>query len=120
MDKSYSTLADLELESEEIREKGNIIAYEKQPTMQDDSTLSQDRIEKIKNELEIQRLALNDTCRMIQHTQDGVDQLLYRTEAARKLIIGINDRYLHYKKDQSISTMFKKLEYAMKITTKKS
>ena len=46
MDKSYSTLADLELESEEIREKGNIIAHEKQTTMQDDSTLSQDRVEK--------------------------------------------------------------------------
>ena len=42
VDKSYSTLADLELESEEIREKGNIIADEKQTTMQDDSTLSRD------------------------------------------------------------------------------
>ena len=107
------------MESEEIREKGNIIAYEKQTTIQDDSTLSQEMVEKIKNELEIQRLALNDTCRMIQHTQDGVDQLLYRTEATRKLIIGINDRYSHYEKYQSINTMLKKLKYTLKTTTKK-
>ena len=71
-------------------------------------THSQDRVEKIRNGLEIRRLALNDTCRMIQHTKYGGNQLLDRTEAARKLIIGINDRYLHYKKDQSISTILKK------------
>ena len=87
--------------------------------MQDDSRLSQKRVEKIKNELEIQRLALNYSCRIIQHTQDGVDQLLYRTVAARKLIIEINDRYSHYKKDQNISTMLKKLKYAIKTTIKK-
>ena len=91
------------MESEEIREKGNIIAYEKQTTMQDESTLSQERVEKIKNELVIRRLALNYTCRMIHYTQDGVYQLLYKTEASRKFIIGINDRYLHYKNIRSLA-----------------
>ena len=61
--------------------------------MQDNDTLLQDRVKKIKNELENQRHPLNCTCRMIQPTQDGVDQLLCKEKAARKLILGINDRY---------------------------
>ena len=56
---------------------------------------------------------------MVQPTQDGVDQLLCKAEAARKLISGINDRYSHYKKDKGIGTMLKKLEYAIKTKSKK-
>ena len=63
--KLYKTLVDFELEYEDIREKGNIIAHEKQALMQDDSTLSQEWVEKIRNELEIWKLMLNDTCSMV-------------------------------------------------------
>ena len=79
--------------------KGNIIAYEKKARMQDDNKLSQDRVDKFRNELEAHRITLKDTYKMVQPTQESIDQLCYRTEAARKVISGIDYRYSHYKKD---------------------
>ena len=52
VDKFYKTLADLELEAEEIKEKGSIMVYEKQITMKYDSKLSLEQLERINDELE--------------------------------------------------------------------
>ena len=62
---------------------------------------------------------LNDTCRMTHYTQEGVEQLLFQIESARKLIIDINDRYSQYNKNGNISMSLQKLEYAIKTITKK-
>ena len=40
-------------------------------------------------------------------------------ESAKKLIIGINDRYPQCRKNQYLNVSIQKLEYAIKITTKK-
>ena len=85
--------------------------------MHDDDTLYQNKVEEIRNKLE--KLALDDTYRMIQPTKDGVDKLLSKAEAARKLISEINNQFSHYKKSQSISMMLKKLEYTIKTATRK-
>ena len=53
--------------------------------MQDDSTLSPEQLERINDELENQKVLLNDTCKMVQHTQYGVEQLLFQIEAAKNL-----------------------------------
>ena len=83
LEKIYTTLVGLELELDEIRKKGNIIAYEKKARVPDNDTLSQERVDKFKVELESRRIPLNDTCKMVQPTQDGIDQLRYRTEATK-------------------------------------
>ena len=74
MDKMYTTLVDLELERDDIRKKRNIIDYEKKARIQDDNTLSQDRVDKFRDELEICRITSNGTCKMAQPTQDGLDK----------------------------------------------
>ena len=56
---------------------------------------------------------------MTHYTQEGVEQLLYQMEYAKKLIKGINDRYPQCRKNQDLNVSIKKLEYAIKITIKK-
>ena len=84
LDKIYTTLVDLELELDDIRKRDNIIAYEKKARVSNDDTISQERVDKFKDELESRRITLNDTCKMVQPTQDGIDQLCYKTEAIKK------------------------------------
>ena len=50
-------------------------------------------MERLKSELQNQRMLLNDTCRMANITQEGIDYLHKQMEAVNKLIIDINDRY---------------------------
>ena len=119
LDKIYTTLVDLELELDDIRKKGNIIAYEKKARVPEDDTLSQGRVDKFKDELESRRITLNDTCKMVQPTQDGISLLRYRTEATKNFISVMNDKYSHYTKDKTINTMQKKLEYTIKTATKR-
>ena len=49
---------ELELELKTIRNKGNIIAYEKKAKVPDSGTLSEERVGRFKDEIENQRLAL--------------------------------------------------------------
>ena len=73
----HKVLTELEVESDEIRARGNIIAFEKQATSQGPNTLSEEQMERLKDELQNQKTLLNDTCRMTHYTQEGVKQLLY-------------------------------------------
>ena len=57
VDKVCKTLANLESEAEEIPEKGNIITYKKQTTVQDNNTLSAEHVERVNEELENQKLS---------------------------------------------------------------
>ena len=59
---------ELELELKAIRNEGNIIAYEKKAKVLDSGTLSEERVGKFKDEIENRRLALNDTCKIVQPT----------------------------------------------------
>ena len=43
-----------------------------------DDTLSQDRVDKFKDEIESHRVTLNDPCKAVQPTQDGINQLSYK------------------------------------------
>ena len=65
---------DLELELDDIRKRGNIIAYEKKARIPDDDTLPQDRVNKFEDEVESRRITINDTCKTVQPTQDGIHQ----------------------------------------------
>ena len=76
-------------------------------------------MESLNDELEKPKTLLNDTCRMTHYTQEGVKQLLYQMESAKKLIIVINDRYPQCRKNQDLNVSIKKLEYAIKTTMKK-
>ena len=70
-------------------------------------------------ELENQRTKLNDTCRTAHYSQEGIDQLLFRIESAKKLLLGIEGRYSEYKKSPKLINPIKKLNYAIKTTLKK-
>ena len=56
---------------------------------------------------------------MAYYNQEGVDQLLYQMESAKKLLIGINDRYPEFRQNQKLAVPIKKLDYAIKTTLKK-
>ena len=83
----------LEAESAEIAKQGNIIAFEKQAANKEASTLTEVQKERLRSELQDQRMLLNDSCKMVNHTQDGINYLLKLMEAAKKPIMDINDRY---------------------------
>ena len=76
-------------------------------------------MENLNYELEKRKTLLNDTCRMTHYNQEGVKQLLYQMESAKKLLIGINERYPECRKNQNLSVSIKKLDYAIKTTLKK-
>ena len=77
IEQRHKVLAALEIEAEEIKDQGNIIAYEKQSTKQGPNILSKEQMNNLKDELEKQNTLLNDTCRMTHYNQEGVKQLLY-------------------------------------------
>ena len=77
-------------------------------------------MERLKSELQNRRMLLNDTCRMVNNTQEGIDYLHKRMEAAKKLIMDINDRYPQCREDQSLNISIKKLEYSIKLTLRKA
>ena len=68
-------------------------------------------------ELADRRTKLNDTCRIAHYSREGIKQRLFRTEHAKKLLIGIEERYREYKPRLVIP--IRKLEYAIKTTLKK-
>ena len=57
----HKVLTELEIEAEEIRDGGNIIAYEKQATKQGPNILSEEQMENLNDELEKRKTLLNDT-----------------------------------------------------------
>ena len=75
LNKTYITMVDLELDHNDIRKEGNIIAYEMKAGIPSDNTLYQKRV----NKLESHRTTLRDTCKTVQPTQSGIRQLHYRT-----------------------------------------
>ena len=76
-------------------------------------------MDNLSDELENQKTQLNDTYRIFHYNQEGVEQLLYQMESAKKLLIGINDRYLECRNNQKLAVPIKKLDYAIKTTLKK-
>ena len=61
----YTTLVELELEIDAIKKEGNITAYEKKAKVPENGTLSQERVNKFKDERDNHRNILNDTCKMV-------------------------------------------------------
>ena len=56
---------------------------------------------------------------MAHYNQEGVEQLLYQMDSAKKLLIGINERYPECRKNQNLSVSIKKLDYAIETTLNK-
>ena len=56
---------------------------------------------------------------MVLPTQGGLDQLKYRTKAAKEFVSEIEDTHPQYKEDQTIDTMLRKLKYAIQVASKK-
>ena len=111
VNETYATLVDLELDHNNIRKEGNIITYERKIGIPNDDTLYQERVNNLRGKLENCRITLRNTCKMAQPTQRGLNQLQYRTVNARYFISDMHENYSQYKKDKTINTMLKKLEY---------
>ena len=60
-------------------------------------------MDNLSDELENQKTQLNDTYRIFHYNQEGVEQLLYQMESAKKLLIGINDRYPECRNNQKLA-----------------
>ena len=115
----HQVLTELEAESGKITKWGNIIAFKKQATNKEVNTLTEEQMERLKSELQDRRVLLNDSCKMVNHTQEGIDYLLKLMEAAKKLIMDINDRYAQCREDWSLNVSIQKLEYSIKLTLRK-
>ena len=100
---------------------GNIIAFEKQAANKNKEAnkLTEVQKERLMSELQDWRMLLNDSCKMVSHTQDGIDYLLKLTEAAKKLIMVIYTRYARCREDWSLNISIQKLEYFIKLTLRK-
>ena len=83
------------------------------------TTLTEGQIDNINNELEKQRVQLSDTCRTVHYSQEGVDQLIFLSEDAKKLLFSINQEFPHNLNHPKLVAPVKKLYYAIKITLKK-
>ena len=57
----YTTLVELKLEIDAIKKEGNIIAHKNKAKVLENGTLSQERVDKFKDEIENGRNILNDT-----------------------------------------------------------
>ena len=55
-----------------MKEQGNIIAYEKQSAKKGPNILSEEHMDNLNDELEKQKMQLNDTCRMAHYNQEVV------------------------------------------------
>ena len=108
----------LELELVDISSSGDILEHAKESTTQTKKTQSLRKYKELRNNLEIHRFTLIGNSRMVLPTQGGLDQLKYRTKAAREFVLEINDTQPQYKKYQTIDTMVRKLEYAIQVASK--
>ena len=54
---------------------------------------------------------------MVLPTQGGLDQLKYRTKAAKEFVSEIENTHPQYKEDQTIDTMLRKLKYAIQVAS---
>ena len=81
--------ANLEIEAEEIKKHGNIFAYEKRGKSTAPTGITEEQVRKLNMELADQRTKINDTCRVAHYSKEGIDQLLFQVEAAKKLLLGI-------------------------------
>ena len=61
-------MVDLDLDHNDIRKEGNIIAYEMKAGNPSDDTLYQKRVNNLKGKLESHRTTLRETCKMVQST----------------------------------------------------
>ena len=95
--KKHQALTKLLTESAEIEKQGNIISFEKQAANKDNeaSELSKEQKDSLMSELLTQKMLLDDSCGMVNHTQDGIDYLQNMTESAKKLLMDINTRLPH-------------------------
>ena len=111
---TYISMVNLELNHDNIRKEGNIIAYEMKTGTPSDDKLYHKRVNILKGKLESHRTTLRYTCKKVHPSQSGIRQLHYRTVATRDFVSDMHDKYAHYKNAKSICTMLKKLEYTMK------
>ena len=79
--------------------------------------LAEEQVKNLNMELANWQTKLNDTCRIAHYSQEGINQLLFRVESAKKLLLGIEGRYSEYK--PRLINPIKKLNYAIKTTLKK-
>ena len=89
---TYITLVDLELDHDNIRKEGNIIAYEKKTEIPNTNTLYQERVNNLRDKLESCSITLRDTCKVVQPMQKGMTQLQYKTVNARDFISDMHDK----------------------------
>ena len=95
LNKTYITMVDLELDHNDIRKEGNIIAYEIKAGIPSSPTLYQKRVNNLKGKLEGHRTTLRDTCKKVHPSQSGIRQLHYRTVATRDFVSDMHDKKAH-------------------------
>ena len=91
VDRRNNIFKALVTEADEIKADRNIIAYEKQAKRKVSTKLTEDQVNNSSIELEKWRTQLSNTC-----SQEGVDHLVFRTEAAKNQLFRINKRFPEY------------------------
>ena len=89
-------------ESTKISKRGKILSFEKRAANKDNeaSELSKEQKDLLMSELLNQKMLLDDSCGMVNHTQDGIYYLLKMTESANKLFMDMNTRLPQCREDR--------------------
>ena len=100
LNQTYITLVGFELNHDNIRKEGNIIAYERKTEIPHTNTLFQEGVNNLRDKMESYRITLRNTGKVVQPTQKGIIQLQYRMVNTRDFVSDMHFKYTHYKKRQ--------------------
>ena len=120
LDKKYKVLADLELELMDIRNKGNIIAYERTGQTPNIEIISQETKESLRRDVEKLKDDLSSVYMTAQPMRDDINHLHYKINAAEKLTGVVNNKYISCLKDRLIRKEVQNLQYTIKLANSKA
>ena len=104
----------------DIRNRGNIIAYERTGQTPNIKILSQEASESLRRDLEKLKDDLSTVYMTAQPMCDDINHLHYKLKAAEKLTEVVHDKYTSCLKDRLIGREFQKLQYTIKLANSKA
>ena len=120
LDNKYKVLADLELELMEIRNKGNIIAYERTGQAPNIEIILQETKESLRRDVEKLKDNLCSVYLIAQPMCDDINHLHYKIKAAEKLTGVVNEKYDSCLEDRQLRREILSLQHTINLAKSKA
>ena len=118
LDSKYKILADLELELMDIRNKGNIIEYERTGQAPSIEIISQETKESLRRDVEKFREDLSTVYLVAQ--QMHINKLMHKINAAEKLTRVVNEKYDSCLEDRQLRREILSLHHTIELAKSKA